>query len=105
MLCLAVSAAAEVRAQSDHETGAIRITVADTGGAVLQNARGILAGPHPGQNRVVHANDRGVIEFAGLLDGSLTITVSGRYTLDNVERAHEALEGRGVVGKPVLAIA
>ncbi|WP_426959560.1 quinone oxidoreductase family protein [Muricoccus radiodurans] len=40
--------------------------------------------------------------FAHLLDGTLTIEIAGRYTLDNVEEAHAALETRRVVGKPVL---
>jgi NADPH:quinone reductase len=42
--------------------------------------------------------------FAALIDGSLTIEVAGRYTLDNVEKAHEALEDRRMVGKPVLVV-
>ena len=43
--------------------------------------------------------------FAGLIDGSLSIRIAGRYTLDNVERAHEDLENRHTVGKPLIEIA
>ena len=43
--------------------------------------------------------------FSALLDGSLKITIGGYYTLDNVEEAHEALEQRRMIGKPLLAIA
>ncbi len=43
--------------------------------------------------------------FSALLDGSLSIEIAARYTLDNVERAHEDLEGRRTVGKPILQIA
>jgi NADPH2:quinone reductase len=42
--------------------------------------------------------------FAALLDGSLTVHVAERYTLDNVEAAHEALEARRQLGKSVLVI-
>jgi NADPH2:quinone reductase len=42
--------------------------------------------------------------FSALLDGSLKIEIAGRYTLDNVEAAHAALEGRRTVGKPVLVL-
>lgn len=42
--------------------------------------------------------------FAALLDGTLEVEVSGRYGLDEVERAHETLEGRGGVGKPILVL-
>ena len=42
--------------------------------------------------------------FAALIDGSLTIDIAGRYALDNVEEAHEALEQRRMVGKPVLVV-
>ena len=42
--------------------------------------------------------------FAGLIDGSLSIRVAGRYTLDNVERAHEDLENRHTIGKPLIEI-
>jgi NADPH2:quinone reductase len=42
--------------------------------------------------------------FAGLIDGTLSIEVAGRYSLDNVEEAHEQLESRQTVGKPILNI-
>ena len=42
--------------------------------------------------------------FTALLDGSLKIEIAGRYTLDNVEAAHAALEERRTVGKPVLVV-
>lgn len=42
--------------------------------------------------------------FAALLDGALKIEISGRFTLDNVEIAHEALESRQQLGKSVLMI-
>lgn len=42
--------------------------------------------------------------FAALLDGSLSIEIARRYTLDQVERAHEELESRRTLGKPVLRI-
>jgi len=40
--------------------------------------------------------------FGALLDGTLSIDIASRHTLDNVEDAHEALEKRRVVGKPIL---
>ena len=40
--------------------------------------------------------------FGAILDGSLKITITGRYTLDDVHEAHEALEHRKFVGKPIL---
>jgi NADPH2:quinone reductase len=40
--------------------------------------------------------------FGAILDGSLKITITGRYTLDDVNDAHEALEHRKIVGKPIL---
>ncbi len=43
--------------------------------------------------------------FAALLDGSLKISIAGRYTLDDVEAAHAELEERRMIGKPVLVIA
>jgi NADPH2:quinone reductase len=43
--------------------------------------------------------------FEALLAGTLAIDIAGRYTLDDVERAHEALEGRRTVGKPLLRVA
>ena len=42
--------------------------------------------------------------FAALADGALTIDIASRYTLDNVEEAHEALEQRRMIGKPVLVV-
>lgn len=42
--------------------------------------------------------------FAALADGSLRIAVEQRYTLDDVEAAHAALEERRMVGKPVLHV-
>lgn len=42
--------------------------------------------------------------FAALIDGSLKIDIAGRYTLDNVEDAHAAIEERRMVGKPVLRV-
>ncbi|MCR0984901.1 quinone oxidoreductase family protein [Roseomonas populi] len=40
--------------------------------------------------------------FGGLQEGDLSIEIAGRYSLENVEEAHAALEERRVVGKPVL---
>ena len=42
--------------------------------------------------------------FAALLDGSLKISIAGRYTLDDVEASHAELEERRMIGKPVLII-
>ncbi|MFM0300528.1 quinone oxidoreductase [Paraburkholderia sediminicola] len=42
--------------------------------------------------------------FAALQDGTLKVEISGRYTLDNVEAAHEALEARRQLGKSVMMI-
>lgn len=42
--------------------------------------------------------------FTALIDGSLSIEIAGRYTLDDVERAHQELENRHTVGKPVIKI-
>lgn len=42
--------------------------------------------------------------FGALLDGGLSLDVSGHYTLDTVEQAHEALEGRRSVGKPLMRV-
>lgn len=47
---------------------------------------------------------RGDAVFAALQDGSLTMGIAGRYTLDNVEVAHEAYEQRRMDGKAVLDI-
>ncbi|HEY4251712.1 MAG TPA: quinone oxidoreductase [Roseomonas sp.] len=43
--------------------------------------------------------------FAALLDGTLSIAIAGRYTLDTVEEAHAALEERRMIGKPLLRLA
>lgn len=40
--------------------------------------------------------------FAALDDGSLRVNINGRYTFDDVELAHEALEARRQVGKAVM---
>ncbi len=42
--------------------------------------------------------------FAGLTEGALSIHMAGRYTLDTAEQAHEDLESRNTVGKPLIAI-
>lgn len=42
--------------------------------------------------------------FTGLIDATLSIRIAGRYSLDNVEKAHEDLENRRTVGKPIIAI-
>jgi NADPH:quinone reductase len=57
-----------------------------------------------------HLADAGTVQrradeiFAALQDGTLQIEISGRYTLDNVEAAHEALESRRQLGKSVMTI-
>jgi NADPH2:quinone reductase len=43
--------------------------------------------------------------FAAIEDGTLGLEISGRYTLDEVEAAHAALEDRRQLGKSVLLIA
>ena len=43
--------------------------------------------------------------FDALLDGSLSLEVSGHYTLETMAQAHEALEGRRSIGKPLMRIA
>jgi NADPH2:quinone reductase len=43
--------------------------------------------------------------FTALLDGSLSIELAGRYSFDRVEQAHEDLEARRTIGKPILEIA
>jgi NADPH2:quinone reductase len=40
--------------------------------------------------------------FSGLLDGALSLDIAARFTLDNVEEAHAALEERRLIGKPLL---
>ena len=42
--------------------------------------------------------------FAALEDGTLHLEISGRYTLDQVEIAHAALEDRRQLGKSILLI-
>jgi NADPH2:quinone reductase len=42
--------------------------------------------------------------FTALIDGSLKITIGGTYTFDQVEEAHDALEHRKMIGKPLLKI-
>ncbi|HEV7819528.1 MAG TPA: quinone oxidoreductase [Burkholderiales bacterium] len=43
--------------------------------------------------------------FCALLDGSLKISIAGRYTLDNVAAAHAELEERRMIGKPIVVVA
>jgi NADPH2:quinone reductase len=45
---------------------------------------------------------RAAAVFAGLLAGELAVDIAGRFTLDDVELAHAALEERRMIGKPVL---
>jgi hypothetical protein len=40
--------------------------------------------------------------FGAMIDGSLSIQISGRYVLDDVEHAHEELERRNTIGKPII---
>ncbi len=47
---------------------------------------------------------RAAAVFGGLMDGSLKLDIAGRYTLDDVEAAHAALEERRQVGKAVLTL-
>ena len=42
--------------------------------------------------------------FAALMEGTLAIPVSARYTLANIERAHAAIENREQIGKAVLEL-
>ena len=42
--------------------------------------------------------------FQALVEGSLSLAVSGRYGFHQVEEAHEALEKRSSIGKPILEI-
>lgn len=42
--------------------------------------------------------------FSALLDGSLNVEIAGRYAFDQVERAHQDLEERKIIGKPILTI-
>jgi NADPH:quinone reductase len=43
--------------------------------------------------------------FGAVLDSSLKVTIGGVYTLDEVQAAHDALEQRTMIGKPLLKIA
>ena len=43
--------------------------------------------------------------FEALIDGALQIEIAGRYDLAEVEQAHEQLEARRMIGKPLLRIA
>ena len=43
--------------------------------------------------------------FAALIDGSLKIPIVARYKLEDVEQAHERIEGREQVGKAIVEIA
>jgi NADPH:quinone reductase len=43
--------------------------------------------------------------FTALADGTLRLEIAGRYTLDQVEKAHAALEERRQVGKSILLVA
>ncbi len=42
--------------------------------------------------------------FGAILDGALSLEISDRYELDEVEQAHEALEERRSIGKPLLQL-
>jgi NADPH2:quinone reductase len=42
--------------------------------------------------------------FEALLDGALSVAIAGRYSFNEVEKAHEALEERRAIGKPILEI-
>ena len=42
--------------------------------------------------------------FNALLDGALSIAIAGRYNFYQVEEAHENLEQRRTIGKPILEI-
>lgn len=43
--------------------------------------------------------------FSAVLDGSLKISIGGVYGIDDVQAAHDALEQRTMIGKPLLKIA
>jgi NADPH2:quinone reductase len=43
--------------------------------------------------------------FDALIAGTLSIGIAGRFSLDNVEQAHQNLEHRKTVGKPLIKIA
>ena len=40
--------------------------------------------------------------FSAMIDGSLSIKISRQYALAEVERAHEELERRSTIGKPII---
>lgn len=42
--------------------------------------------------------------FEALIDGSISIEIDEHYRMDDLERAHAKLEGRRMVGKPILDI-
>ena len=42
--------------------------------------------------------------FSALMDGSLSIDIARRYTLGQVALAHDDLEGRRIIGKPLIKI-
>jgi len=42
--------------------------------------------------------------FAALVEGALSIPISGRYALEDIERAHAAIENREQIGKAVLEL-
>ena len=42
--------------------------------------------------------------FAALIDGTLSIEIAGCYNLTDVEAAHQALEERRLIGKPIMQI-
>ena len=58
-----------------------------------------------------HLPDHGTIQrrandiFVAMTEGALRVDVAGRYRFDEVEQAHEALESRRMVGKPLLVLA
>jgi NADPH2:quinone reductase len=58
-----------------------------------------------------HLNDAPAIRrraadvFAALIDGNLSIDEAGRYGFGEIEMAHEALEHRTTIGKPMLQVA
>ena len=42
--------------------------------------------------------------FSAIVEGTLSIRIAGEYSLQNVEHAHEALENRSAIGKPILRL-
>jgi NADPH2:quinone reductase len=57
-----------------------------------------------------HISDAGTLRrraadiFSALIDESLSIDIAGCYTLDQVELAHDKLEGRRSIGKTLIRI-